>query len=423
MPAFVPKDWEDSPATTTPITAAELERIEAGIVNAVTLDTVQTITGAKTMGTVTVTAPAAGNSASLYVRNDFLTGGGSKAYEFFTNIAGAFGAWDVTRSRTAFQFSSDSLDNALVANSTGITVAGQLREGANRVWSAGNVPPTMLTTDGVGQVITGGKYMQSFFQMEDAAFTLLSRTAASAAMVLRKENIGGTPGNNKAVELSLNDGGDTTIFDQTRGTAVMVATTNARANALTMHATGATSSGALTGEQGVYDGSNRVYSVSNPPPVSSVVGSHTSLFTTADQSISTVTAATNTDVTSLSFNMAANTTYEVYGTIYFTVAATTTGFRWGLAGPTGTASVSAEYSTSTSAEAVWVQNNTNAAIAPTMTVTTASAFAAPLPVQVSFRGLVTCGATAGALRVQMASELASTALTVKRGSSFFYRAV
>ena len=34
MAAFTPKDWQDAPSTATPITAAELERIETGVSNA-----------------------------------------------------------------------------------------------------------------------------------------------------------------------------------------------------------------------------------------------------------------------------------------------------------------------------------------------------------------------------------------------------
>lgn len=143
----------------------------------------------------------------------------------------------------------------------------------------------------------------------------------------------------------------------------------------------------------------------------------------ADQVINNATAGAFSDLTGLSIPMLANTTYEFTGTIWWSVAATTTGFRWGLAGPTGTLTAAAEYLTSTSAEAIWAQSISNAAIAPTMVATTTSAFAAPLFNQLTYVGMVTCGATAGSLRVQFASELASTALTVKRGSSLSYKAV
>lgn len=151
----------------------------------------------------------------------------------------------------------------------------------------------------------------------------------------------------------------------------------------------------------------------------------TELMVASDQAIQHGTAGTFVDITSLSWAAAANTTYEIEGIIWFTVAATTTGHRWGFVGPgLALANIVMEYQTSATAWATYDQqhNNTTMTGTPPMAVVTASALAG-VPNIVRVKGIIRNGATAGTIKMQGASELNSASVTVLKGSSLTYKAL
>lgn len=149
------------------------------------------------------------------------------------------------------------------------------------------------------------------------------------------------------------------------------------------------------------------------------------LIKTADQAIQHATAAAYVDIADLSWNALANTSYELEGILWFTVAATTTGHRWGFMGPgLALANIVLEYQTSATAWATYDQqhNNTTMNAAPAMAAVTASALAA-VPNVVRFKGYIRNGATAGVIKMQGASELSTASVTVLKGSNITYRAI
>lgn len=213
----------------------------------------------------------------------------------------------------------------------------------------------------------------------------------------------------------------------------------------------------VNGADGIYDNANRVYSATSPPatvsrtlyaassvatPASgfaeeftqdgksldikasdgtvSRIGGGTHATLAADQAVS-VTAFT--DLTGISVPMAANTGYMIEGAIAWTVAATTTGYRFGVAGPgLATANIVFDVNATATTWTTSTQVHNNTALTPSVAAATASPFAVT-PNLVRFQGYVMNGATAGNLRLQGASELAGTAITVKRGTYMTVRAV
>ncbi|PLS81099.1 hypothetical protein CYG49_03150 [Candidatus Saccharibacteria bacterium] len=110
--------------------------------NMMTTDTDQTVTSVKTFDrapvakNLTIINPVSTASASLYLHNTTA----SKIWEFFSDLNGDFGAWDVTRNQTGFRIGADVPNNAMVLNATRATFAGEVWEGTNRVYSPANKP-------------------------------------------------------------------------------------------------------------------------------------------------------------------------------------------------------------------------------------------------------------------------------------------
>jgi hypothetical protein len=125
----------------------------------------------------------------------------------------------------------------------------------------------------------------------------------------------------------------------------------------------------------------------------------------ADVANSTVTLA---NVTGLSFNALANTTYlvDVIGT--FQAAAATTGIALALKIPSGNVSGFTEHPISTTTSNVTEQ----IADAATTGVTT-GVRAAATNVPIAGRFIVATGATAGPVQLQFRSEVAASAVTMK----------
>ena len=127
----------------------------------------------------------------------------------------------------------------------------------------------------------------------------------------------------------------------------------------------------------------------------------------ADVSNSTVTIA---NVTGLSFNALANTTYvvDVVGT--FQSAAATTGIALALAIPSGSVSGQAWHPISATTLNSVEQIATGATTGATTGVRAA---ATNVPITASF--IVAIGATGGAVQLQFRSEIAASAVTMKAG--------
>lgn len=155
-------------------------------------------------------------------------------------------------------------------------------------------------------------------------------------------------------------------------------------------------------------------------PAPFVIPGRPTLVKLADENIS---SAPFVDVIDLAFPMLANTSYEIEGTLFWIVAAATTGWRWGVIGPgIALASIYGEYNSTSAAEAITTQQHANTALTPSMVALLTSPFAV-VPNMLNFRGYIRNGATAGNLRVQFASELAGTAATVLRGSYMSYKQI
>lgn len=285
--------------------------------------------------------------------------------------------------------------------------------------NGGAAPSNMVTTDTV-QTISETK---TFNKMPIATGLRLQNngdySSGSTSLFLR--NQAGT----KEWEFFNNPAGEWGVFDKTRGMGIFVAKSDCKDMSLELRSTGGVFSGTVTGTLGVFDGANRVYSASNPPPGGGGGGSGVELVKTADQAIQSITAGGFVDIADLSWAAAANTSYQFEGVIWYTVAATTTGHRWGFVGPgSALANIVMEYQTSATAWATYDQqhNNTSMAGTPPMSTVTASALAG-VPNIVRVKGYIRNGATAGTIKMQGASELTTAAVTVLKGSSITYKAV
>jgi hypothetical protein len=128
---------------------------------------------------------------------------------------------------------------------------------------------------------------------------------------------------------------------------------------------------------------------------------------TADVANSTITLA---NVTGLSFTALANTTYlvEVIGT--FQSAATTTGLALALSIPSGAISGLAEHPISTTA-----LNSVEQIASAATTGATTGVRAATTNVPILAKFIVAIGATGGTVQLQVRSEIAASAVTVKAG--------
>jgi hypothetical protein len=152
-------------------------------------------------------------------------------------------------------------------------------------------------------------------------------------------------------------------------------------------------------------------------PAGAAGGSISKLELSADRAFSTVTYA---DVTDWLVSLPANDVVTVDGIFTFQSAALTTGFGFGARVTTiGGGAVLAparflltfEYQTSATAWATATQTSHTAPMA----VTTA-AYVANSGILCRITGQVEMGATAGELRFQARSEVAGSAITIRKGS-------
>lgn len=134
----------------------------------------------------------------------------------------------------------------------------------------------------------------------------------------------------------------------------------------------------------------------------------------ADFSNSTLTA---TDVTGLALTPVANTDYLVRAYLPTVAAAVTTGVQLGLGGPTGMnyAAVKIRQPTTATTD-VTLNGGLNSFCAATAGLTTVALS--------EIEALVSVGpAISGTIRVQLKSEVAGSAVTVKAGAVMLYREV
>lgn len=128
-----------------------------------------------------------------------------------------------------------------------------------------------------------------------------------------------------------------------------------------------------------------------------------------DQAISVTTL---TDITGLSLPIAANADLMFEALIIWQSAATTTGIRIAINGPAGAVEVTALAEIQTSAAAFALQLHTGyQGGAATTSIDTANARRVA-----RLSGVVRNGPNAGTLSIQVASEVAGSVVTVKRGS-------
>ena len=126
-------------------------------------------------------------------------------------------------------------------------------------------------------------------------------------------------------------------------------------------------------------------------------------------------ANTIQDVTGLSFSVAANHTYYFHFTIFYTAQAATTGSRWSINGPAGTAVWTSEYSlaaTTTTRNANVITYNLPAACNATSGAIDRN--------QADIMGIIKPTAD-GTVIARFASEVANSAITAKAGSIVYYQ--
>lgn len=129
-------------------------------------------------------------------------------------------------------------------------------------------------------------------------------------------------------------------------------------------------------------------------------------------------AVTMANVTGMSFNALAGTTYIVTVVGTFQSVATTTGIALALAIPSGSVSGLAHHSVS----AIALGGNEQIASGVTTGTTTGvRAAATNVPIMASF--IVAIGATGGAVQLQFRSEIAASAVTMKAGLTAMGRRV
>lgn len=130
----------------------------------------------------------------------------------------------------------------------------------------------------------------------------------------------------------------------------------------------------------------------------------------ADRTNSTVTLA---DITDLSFTVAASGAYTFDYALMITSAALTTGWTFGFTGPSAPTTFSATQEYQSSATA-WTTSTIGSF---TNFTTVLSAYAiTPTIIHVRIRGQLVNGANAGTVNLRFASEVAASAIVVKRGS-------
>lgn len=161
------------------------------------------------------------------------------------------------------------------------------------------------------------------------------------------------------------------------------------------------------GSFGVYDSQGRLKtSVQNAGQVANTLNV---VVLSSDQINSNAVANTIEDVTGLSFSVTSGESYWWRCAIAYTAAATTTGSRWTMSGPTATAL------------AYWSQYTLTAT---TLTSNYATAYAIPAASNASsltagnvaiIEGVITPSAS-GTMQVTHASEVISSAITAKAGS-------
>jgi hypothetical protein len=139
--------------------------------------------------------------------------------------------------------------------------------------------------------------------------------------------------------------------------------------------------------------------------------------TGADYTNSTVTP---TDITGLTFTGLANTVYDIEAVLVLSSAATTTGLGLALTIPSGTVVGSWWHATATQGDTGGEQV-ASAAVA----VFSSGVRAAATNVLVMARWLVSVGVTGGTIQLQAASEVASSAITLKGAglSALGYRVI
>lgn len=133
---------------------------------------------------------------------------------------------------------------------------------------------------------------------------------------------------------------------------------------------------------------------------------------TADQASTAITLA---NATNLGFAVAANSGYRFDYLLAITSAAATTGWQFGFTGPAApvTFLATCEYQSSATA---WATATLNAITYGAFPLVTA-AYVANAPIAVRIQGVISSGALAGTLQLQFRTEIANSAVTIKRGST------
>lgn len=146
----------------------------------------------------------------------------------------------------------------------------------------------------------------------------------------------------------------------------------------------------------------------------------------ADQTNNNAIANTIADVTGLSFAVTSGNTYWFRFVIWFTAAATTTGSRWAVSGPTTTllgyrtsVGLSAAGTAGTDVMTEINQGAYDTPAASNATSSTATAGQANIAV---IEGFITPSAD-GTVIARFASEVANSAIIAKAGSTVFYQQV
>lgn len=119
------------------------------------------------------------------------------------------------------------------------------------------------------------------------------------------------------------------------------------------------------------------------------------------------------DVTGLSVALAAGTVYSFRAIVAFSTAATTTGIKLGVSGPATPAVISYTVTTPITATGVVI----NAASAYDGGAASTGVAAANTSYTATIEGVIVTGVAGGNLVVRFATEVAASAVTVRRGSS------
>jgi hypothetical protein len=142
-------------------------------------------------------------------------------------------------------------------------------------------------------------------------------------------------------------------------------------------------------------------------------GGNTTIVTLASDVINNnATANTMANVTGLSFAVTANVTYRFRALVYYTAAATTTGSRWAISGPTSPTLIA--YSSTYALTATTTTANNVAAYDVPAACNASSASTTGNIAQIE--GIIRPSAS-GTVIVRFASEIANSAITAKAGST------